>query len=501
VRRRRALFATLLLSLVAVPAFRADAASKCSKPMANRGGDWATYGQDLMGQQRQDAEDDIDVGNVGTLEPVWNIGDIGGAGIGDDTGYQSPPPIVSGGCVFINNRNAGRIVAYDLATGVEQWRSPATIDTSDTFAVTVAETDGVRRVHLGLRNGGRPQAAALAVESGDILWVSEPVSFTPRQGAEPGATQQSSAIVFDGIQALFTTGPDFAPDASEGYALIDATNGQILHEQTTVSDGVGGGVWGTPTIDPETHMLYVGTSNPESKTSETDYDNAIIKIDLRRDSATFGTIVDSYKGTPDSVTGYDNPVCQTAGNDAWVNAGIYGSSPSCGQLDVDFGVGPTLWRDPVPPHHVLGAALQKSGALHVFDTETMDAVDVKQLWVTMSFLGGNFSRIATDGETLYIAANPGVLYAFEATPPFAQKWAQPLTGLPMKGGNVALANGVVYYIDEPGLKAFDAADGTPIPLPGAAHLASSVGSGVAIAGHRVMANHYGVIVTYALPEA
>ena len=29
----------------------------------------------------------------------------------------------------------------------------------------------------------------------------------------------------------------------------------------------------------------------------------------------------------------------------------------------------------------------------------------------------------------------------------------------MKGGNVALANGVVYYVDEPALKAWDAATG------------------------------------------
>jgi outer membrane protein assembly factor BamB len=67
----------------------------------------------------------------------------------------------------------------------------------------------------------------------------------------------------------------------------------------------------------------------------------------------------------------------------------------------------------------------------------------------------------------------------------------------MKGGNVALANGVVYYVDEPAVKAWDAATGEQLwasPFtPGA-----SIGSGVAIAGNRVVVNHYGRIAAYRL---
>ncbi len=74
----------------------------------------------------------------------------------------------------------------------------------------------------------------------------------------------------------------------------------------------------------------------------------------------------------------------------------------------------------------------------------------------------------------------------------------PLTGTPQKGGNVALANGIVYYVDDPGLKAFDAATGSLLwmsdPQPGA-----SIGSGLAIAGHNLVANHYGKIAAYRLP--
>jgi outer membrane protein assembly factor BamB len=123
----------------------------------------------------------------------------------------------------------------------------------------------------------------------------------------------------------------------------------------------------------------------------------------------------------------------------------------------------------------------------------------RQLFVTTSFAGGNFGRIATDGETLYVAANPGVLHALDADDG-TERWHATLTGLPTKGGNVALANGVVYYVDEPAVKAWDAATGEALwmsaPTP-----AATIGSGVAVAGHHLVVNHYGTIAAYRLPAS
>ena len=471
----RAVLACALMASSALAAVAEDL-PPCTGTMA--GGEWSTYGSDLLGSQRQDLEDVIGVGNVGSLERMW---------ITEDTGYQSPPPIVSGGCVFINT--GGAIEAFDLETGQTVWRSTGA-DTSGTFAVTVV--DG--RVHVGLNNDAHPKAAAFDVTDGHKLWESEEIYF-----GYP-TTQQSSAIVHEGIQVLFTTGPDFEPAARQGYGLIDAVTGAVLYKATTIppedlaAGYSGGGVWGTATVDPLTDYLYVGTSNPESKTKEHAYDNAIIKLDLDRTRPTFGQIVGSYKGTPDSITGYDNPVCQSIGDRAWVNLGSYGSSPACGQLDVDFGVGPTLWRN--AQGRLLGAATQKSGWLHVFDAETMEPAWTKQLFVSMSFLGGNIGRIATDGETLYVPANPGFLYALDADDG-TERWRVFLNGLiPMKGGNVALANGVVYYVDA-SAKAWDARTGEEL-WASAITPAASIGSGIAVAGHHVVANHYGRIAAYRL---
>jgi outer membrane protein assembly factor BamB len=66
----------------------------------------------------------------------------------------------------------------------------------------------------------------------------------------------------------------------------------------------------------------------------------------------------------------------------------------------------------------------------------------------------------------------------------------------MKGGNVALANGVVYYVDEPAVKAWDARTGRQ--LWAGLFPAGSIGSGVAVAGNNVVVNHYGRIAAYRL---
>jgi outer membrane protein assembly factor BamB len=156
---RRALVSVLATALVGGPAVIARGAAPAPCTARRPGGEWSTYGADLHGTQRQDAERTIGVANVAGLERAW---------ITDDTGYQSPPPIVAGGCVFINT--GGHIEALDLDTGAPVWQSTGA-DTSGTFAVTVV--DG--RVHVGLYNGGKPKAAAFDVTDGHLLWTSDEI--------------------------------------------------------------------------------------------------------------------------------------------------------------------------------------------------------------------------------------------------------------------------------------------------------------------------------------
>jgi polyvinyl alcohol dehydrogenase (cytochrome) len=461
----------------------------CSQPMA--GGDWAKFGgPDGMGDNRQDAETTFTKDNVADLTESWR------SATGSLLSAYFSEPIIAGGCAFATVGSS--VEAHDLATGNLVWAThPEDVDVAGAYAPTVA--DG--RVHLNVPNGGHPFAAAFDVTDGHLLWKSEPFDF----GYPTNAI--ASGVVHDGMQVLFTTGPDFDPKARPGYAIYDAADGTLLHKQTVIPtkdlDGgyAGGGVWGTPSVDPATHQLYAGTANPDSSDREHAYDNAVIRVDLDRSSPSFGRVVTSYKGSPDSVTGYDNPLCQTFGGSVPNVMGQKG----CGQTDVDFGNGPTLWRDDGGALHV--AILQKTGILRVFDADLHLEWEVTAgTDATLSNTNGNISRMATDGSTLFVASNPGMLQAIDIAT-HEVKWSQPnLESHGGAAGNVLLANGVVYRTYGDNVYAWDADTGAQLwqaylalqdPTPDT----GSLGASVTLAGHRLLANLSGNITAFALPEA
>src|SRR5688500_2855971 len=124
-RWSRAVAVAVALGLLAGPsALARPAPAPCTGHTPGR--DWATYGSDLQGSQRQDREETIGVDTVAGLAQAWLTP--------EDTGYQSPPPIVSGGCVFINTN--GHIEAFDLQTGATVWKTAGNL-TEGTFAVMV----------------------------------------------------------------------------------------------------------------------------------------------------------------------------------------------------------------------------------------------------------------------------------------------------------------------------------------------------------------------------
>src|SRR5947209_1586378 len=93
-RRGLASLIVLLPSLGVVSAAAATVnADSCTATTS--GGEWATYGQDLYGSQYQRSEHVISRANVAHLKQTWTTGGLG-------LEYGSAPPIVYGGCVFIN---------------------------------------------------------------------------------------------------------------------------------------------------------------------------------------------------------------------------------------------------------------------------------------------------------------------------------------------------------------------------------------------------------------
>jgi plastocyanin len=358
-------------------------------------------------------------------------------------------------------------------------------------------------VHVNFNTPAGARAAAFDVNDGHVLWVSDPVDFGYH------GNQLASAVVSNGVQVVFTTGPDFDPKARPGYGIFDAATGATLAMRTVIPEAdldagyAGGGVWGTPSADPATKYLFAGTANPDSPDRESQYDNAIIKIDLDRSRPTFGQVVASFKGQPDSVTGYDNAVCSATGQTI---PNHFGGQQTCGQTDIDFGNGPTLWRNAAGQLRL--AILQKSAVLHVLDADTMTPVWEKTVGLDsfVTATGGNISRIATDGTNLYVTGDPGILQSYDSESG-ALKWAAAHNPYELTtGGNVVYANGVVYHTVAAGATAFDAATGKQLwtaYTPQQAVVVNTTGqaaNGTAVAGNRVIVNAIGVITAYALPD-
>lgn len=443
-----ALAASLLVAIV--PASAEEGCAAADHP----GGDWPSYGHDLAGTRHQSAEEVIGPDNVADLEPAWtvSVSEVGAVG-----NLQSTP-VVAEGCVYVAT-SAGWVLAFNADTGAPVWQVKTHEDAGAIYAVAV---DDEQRVHVNFPADGANYAAAYDAHTGEELWTSEPF----RWGR---AMVWSSAIVWDGLRLLTTTGPDGSPEARPGYAILDAETGETLHQTTMIPESeleegyAGGGVWSTPSIDVATGRAFGGTSNPDSKTKEHRYTNAIIAFDLDRGSPTFGDIVDAYKGDPDSyVDGLSRqPACEMLGDEPLLTYGPGGYSLACVQFDIDMGSSPTLLRN--HRGQLIAGGLQKSGKFHAVYADTM-----QRAWTTIlshppfGHTGGNTSTAANDGETIYVTANPGVTWALDGATGTV-RWATPLPAEQIQNHPATVANGVVYTLsNRAALHAFDAETGVPV---------------------------------------
>jgi len=461
------------------------------------GGDWPTMGGSLAQTNYQTAEKAISRTTVAGLSLRW----ASAAPVNPGQGT----PVVAGSCVFVTG--LGVVYALDARTGKLVWRTgPSPLPyAGDGFLSYPPQGVSVvnGRVHLGSDNKNAPVGIAYDARTGELLWKSKPITFGYQ------ATQLSVPKVFDGIQLLFTTGPDFDAHGRPGFALIDERTGRVLAKRTTLTPAMlkegyaGGGVWATAAIDPIGKYAYVGTSNPYTKTKESPYDNAIIRIDLDRKRRTFGQVVASYKGVSDVLTPmlYNQPVCQTLGPTVPTTVGL---ELVCLQQDADFGVGPVLFKNKAG--RLLLAEEQKDGTLHVLDAATMSR-QISLLLGTNNNLtatAGNMSMPMWDGSHLIVAANPGTLYAVD--PDSGEiDWAVPLQDAATAARPVVGANGVVFTIagNDGVVIAHDTSTGVPIAVlqpsvdTGQTCSGGSTG-GMAIAHHTLYVNCGGYLAAYGL---
>lgn len=495
VNRRRlnhgaAVLALLTLALGLQTAPPSAAAQGCG-PTGVVGGEWRSYGQDLSNTRHQDKELTIGLTDVSSLSVAW-MHDSGAA-------YNNTP-IIADGCVYLAASN-GVVTAHNADTGELVWSTD--LETKPTaFGGGVVGSPAVDgdRLFVIVNQEGSPYLQALDRNTGERRWA---VVLSDQELA----SSNSSPVAFNGMVFAGFSG-NAGPGTVErgGYVIVDSTDGEVLATQHVIPDDAfangyhGAGVWSTPAIDLDAGYAYVGTSNPHSSQLEHERANSIIKVDISPGSATFGTIVDHYKGLPDTyLPGLsEQPVCETYPNAYYVDR----FSASCLQIDLDFGASPTLFTS---EGRTLIGGLQKAGVFHAIDPTTMDGV--WQTVVGVPCLACNAASPAShDGSVFTAAGPPGQLFRLRGSDGLPT-WAGVVNGI-TSYNPVTIANGIVYTVDGGGfLNGFDARTGVQVLKrnlafdTGQPMLSESTSSGIAVARNTLYVAALGHVIALRLGGA
>ncbi|OLC40493.1 MAG: hypothetical protein AUH43_26285 [Acidobacteria bacterium 13_1_40CM_65_14] len=273
----------ILLAVRTAPSTVAFLAAQ-SNPAANV--DWPLHNLDLAGR-RFSTMDRINTSNVATLVPRW----LFQTGVIDGVSNQTTPVIVDGRMYVTDPR--GSVYALDALDGHLVW----------TFDVTDLIGGGAKAGYI-FRNRGVCYADGLVyTAAGSFLFALDARTGKPVQSF--GKNGQASVILDvirtrypDATSAItlgywFTTAPQIyngviyiGTTRSEshipgGHLLaVDAKTGTVLWHFNTIpqdekdqgwsvagptwvgGERNGGGIWETPSIDPELGLIYVAVGNP-----------------------------------------------------------------------------------------------------------------------------------------------------------------------------------------------------------------------------------------------
>lgn len=482
--------------------------------MERSGGSWTGLNGDLGNSRNQPDETTIGPGQAGALRPAWSFS---AASLGEAGGMRSTP-VVAGGCVYLAFGQGylgdrGDVVALDADTGELVWHRQL-----DGSVLGLAVANGL--VYVTPSKGTRGEVALPVVTD-----TYQPAgSFAVALDASTGATRWTSDRLDDGIAGngtfinaspvVFRAGGrqlvfvPLAGGSGDGAKVpmyfLDAKDGTTVKRSLSLTDkeyaeGFGGtGIWSTAAFDPTTNHLYAGTADSDGRTRQHPYNNALLRIDADPRRSTFGSVVGAYSGVSehadlDELIGYpNNPACGALGDTTGTDLPTFfdtSAATECGELDLDFGASPNLYR--TTDGRTVVSAMQKAGVFHAVDTATMTA-----FWRFFVGPGGPAMHSATatvDKTGIHVGATPNLLFSFDRDGDVASTKVTS-TGLDAFAYQpVSTAHGVLYAINDSGsLLALDVETGLPVlqrdlALDGGFGNCLGVGAGVAVAHHTVFA--------------
>jgi polyvinyl alcohol dehydrogenase (cytochrome) len=358
---------------------------------------WNGWGAAVTNERLQSrAAAGLSPADVPRLELRWAFGFPG------DTSAAVQPTVV-GRWVFVGS-TSGRIYALDLQQGCIYWTFDAATQVRSAISVMrLGDADDGYAVFFSDRGA---HVYSLDAQTGKLRWM--------RQVGDETAGDTGSLTLYDGrLYVPLTGGNEGAGGPADGcckshgeVVALDARSGQVIWQASTLMappqptrlnaagkqlyGPSGASVWSAPTIDAQTHLLYVATSDGHSDPSGPTSD-AIIAYDLGS-----GRKVWVHQATPhDSYTG---------GCDRPDLVGCpYENGP-----DSDFGEPPAL----VSLGHgqrllVIG---QKSGVVYGFDPDHQGREVWRVKLGTGGVLGGINWGVASDGRNAYVAVSDHLDY-------------------------------------------------------------------------------------------
>ncbi len=352
-----ALLLAAVVTAVGIPKHAARAAT----------GYWSMYLGDLGRSGFNPSETIITPGTAKNLKLHWTRS----AG-----SSMATEPVEANGLIYWGTWD-GLEHATDPSTGNDVWTANlgqtssctkhphGVLSTATVASMTIAGV-ATTVVYVG---GGNAQLYALDANAGTVLWQ------TPL-GSPPNDFIYSSPAIYNGSVYIGVSSYNDCPLVQGRMVQMDASTGIIQHIFTTVPDGcIGGGVWGSPTIDTTTGMLYFSTGTPGTCSTSEPLIYAVVAL-----NAADLSFVGAWQ-VPPADQGFDS----------------------------DFGTTPTLFQATIGGvlHQMLGLA-NKNGIYYAFNRADISAGPLWQVRIAAPGADparghGSISSSAWDGTALYVA--------------------------------------------------------------------------------------------------
>jgi outer membrane protein assembly factor BamB len=324
-------------------------------------GDWPTYLHDAARTSANLDETNLAPANAPQLSRVWTF---------KTGGIVAASTTVAGGVIYIGSWD-GNMYALDANTGQKKWQTylgqttstdPTCVPSSAGITSSATVDSGV--VYVG---GGDAYWYALDAGTGAILWRM----FTGDNSTTGGHYNWSSPLIYQGFAYIGVASFCDAPQVQGQLLQVNLSTHLVVHTFNVVDNGLrGGGIWGSPTVDPSISTVFVTTGN-EGLTGSEPYARAILALDAST------LALKSAWQVPAAQAGFDS----------------------------DWGTTPVLFTD--INGRQLVTASNKNGAVYAFDRGNLGPVWQQQIAVggpDPQRLGdGTISSVAFDGARIYAA--------------------------------------------------------------------------------------------------